>query len=339
MIRWTIKDGEKTNGRELLMRKKMKITRLIPLFAILLAFGACKKESENIFNMFEDVKVTFHDNSEYAIVEDAVVNDGDSVHIYFTVTSAKEEMMAVVVDSTNGTGTWSTRQILVTGDNRHSYSGVVKFKMQRDGKMTFRFYALNDMNVYIGDGYTSITVEGAPSYTLFADRRLYAPVEGEDNPSFLSLSTGKTYSYSEAAAVSDQIDFGIDTIYDTRDIYSTYLVYNLYALTVDDYPVPFYDVSGWTKRETKFSAPITASNNYNTFTRTLVSASKIEQQASGQTINREQTDGVIYTEGLGATRMIYFQTPEGKYGVIYVNQATRDQQDRYYVSMDIKIQK
>src|SRR5690606_38547533 len=116
------------------MRKKMKIKRINPSFAIFVAFGGRKKETENIFNIFEDVKVTIHDNSEYAIVEDAVVNDGDSVHIYFTVTSAKEEMMAVVVDSTNGTGTWSTRQILVTGDNRHSYSGVVKFKMQRDGK-------------------------------------------------------------------------------------------------------------------------------------------------------------------------------------------------------------
>lgn len=56
-------------------------------------------------------------------------------------------------------------------------------------------------------------------------------------------------------------------------------------------------------------------------------------------MNREQTDGAIYTEGLGATRMIYFKTPEGKYGVIYVNQATRDQENRHYVSMDIKIQK
>lgn len=317
----------------------MKIAKLIPLFVMLLAFSACKKESENIFTMFDDVEVTFHNNSQYAIVEDAVVNDGDSVHIYFTITSAEEEMMAVVVDSTNGTGTWSTRQILMTGSDRHAYSGVVKFKMQRDGKMTFRFYALNDKNVYIGDGYTSITVEGAPSYTLFPDRRLYAPVEGEDNPSFLSLSTGRTYSYSEAAAVSDQIDFGIDTIYDTRDDYANRLVYNLYALTVDEYPVPYYDVSGWTKRETKFSAPVTASNAYTIFTRTLVSSNRIEEQASSQTINREQTDEVIYTEGLAAARMIYFRTPEGKYGAIYVNQATRDQQDRYYVSVDVKIQK
>lgn len=321
------------------MMTTIKFKRYLPLFFTLLVFSACKVESENIFNMFDDVKVTFHDNSEYAIVEDAVVNDGDSVHIYFTVTSAKEDMMMVVVDSTNGTGTWSTRDIPITGSDRRSYSGVVKFKMQRDGKMTFRFYALNDMNVYIGDGYTSITVEGAPSYTLFPDRRLYAPVEGEDNPSFLSLSTGKTYSYSEAATVSDQIDFGIDTIFDNRPQYSTERVYNLYALTVDEYPVPYYDVSGWTKRETKFSAPVTASNAYNTFTRTLVSANRIEEVAANQTINREQTDGVIYTEGLAAGRMIYFRTPEGKYGAIYVNQATRDQQNRYYVSMDIKIQK
>ena len=321
---------------------KINIKRMLPFFCILLVFSACKVESESIFNMF-DVEVTFHNNSQYAIVEDAVVNDGDSVHIYYTVHSPNEDMMSVVVDSTNGTGTYSQREIPVTEAERRSYSGVVKFKMRRDGKMTFRFYAKNEENVYIGDGYTSITVEGAPSYTLFADRRLYAPRVNADldnpSPSFISLSTGQTYTYDEAAAVSDQIDFGIDTQYDSRANYSTFLVYNLYALTVDEYPVEFYDVSNWTKRETKFSAPITASNAYTTFTRTLVSSSRIEEQVLNQDINREQTDGVEYTQGLAAASMIYFQTPEGKYGAMYVNQATRDQQGRYYVSVDVKIQK
>lgn len=318
----------------------MKIIKLIPLVAILLAFNACKVESENIFTMFEDVKVTFHNSSEYAIVEDAVVNDGDSVHIYFTITSAKEDMMSVVVDSTNGTGTWSQRAIPISEGDRRSYSGVVKFKMQRDGKMTFRFYAMNEKNVYIGDGYTSITVDARPSYNLFADRRLYAPVEGKDDPSFLSLLTGKTYNYSEAAAVSDQIDFGIDTIFDSRPGNTSFLVYNLYALTVDEYPVPYYDVSGWSKRATKFSNPVSSSNSRQIFTQTLVSSSRIETEALKQTIDKEQTNGVEYNSGgMVATQIIYFQTPEGKYGAMYVNQATRDQQNRYYVSVDIKIQK
>lgn len=318
----------------------MKIIKLIPLVAILLAFNACKVESENIYTMFEDVKVTFQKNSEYAIVEDAVVNDGDSVHIYFTITSAKEDMMSVVVDSTNGTGTWSIVTIPTSENERRSFSGVRKFKMQRDGKMTFRFYAMNEKNVYIGDGYTSITVDARPSYNLFADRRLYAPVEGEEYPNFLSLSTGKTYSYSEAAAVSDQIDFGIDTIFDSTPGNTGFLVYNLYALTVDEYPVPYYDVSGWTKRETKFSAPLSFSNSRQFFTQTLVSSSRIETEAMKQTIDKEQTNGVVYNSGgMVATQIIYFQTPEGKYGAIYVNQATRDQQNRQYVSVDIKVQK
>lgn len=318
----------------------MKIIKLIPLVAILLAFNACKVESENLYTMFEDVKVTFQKNSEYAIVEDAVVNDGDSVHIYFTITSAKEDMMSVVVDSTNGTGTWSIVTIPTSENERRSFSGVRKFKMQRDGKMTFRFYAMNEKNVYIGDGYTSITVDARPSYNLFADRRLYAPVEGKDDPSFLSLLTGKTYNYSEATAVSDQIDFGIDTIFDSTPGNTAFLVYNLYALTVDEYPVPYYDVSGWTKRETKFSAPLSFSNSRNFFTQTLVSSSRIETETMKQTIDKEQTNGVVYNSGgMVATQIIYFQTPEGKYGAIYVNQATRDQQNRQYVSVDIKVQK
>src|SRR5690606_36336511 len=236
--------------------KKMKIKRFLPLLFAVLSFSACKVESENIFTMFDDIEVTFHSNSQYAIVEDAVVNDGDSVHIYFTVTSANEDMYSVVVDSTNGTGTWSTAIIRTAENERRSFSGVRKFKMQRDGKMTLRFFARDFKDEYLGDGYTSITVDARPSYRHIVNRRLYAPVEDDlDRPSFLSLSSGETYSYNSGNPFSSTIDFGIDTMFTTDANNPTELVYNLYFLSVDDYPVPYYDLSGWEKRETVFSAP------------------------------------------------------------------------------------
>jgi len=317
----------------------MRLKRYLPLFFTILAFSACKVESENIFNMFGDVEVTFQNNSEFAITQDAVVNDGDSVHIFFTVTSAKEDMYSVVVDSTNGTGTWSTVTIDTEDNERRSFSGVRKFKMQRDGKVTFRFYARDFKDEYLGDGYTSITVDVNPSYNHFVNRRLYAPNEDTPElPSFLSLTTGQTYTYSEGSNASAQIDFGIDTVFTADDNNPTELVYNLYSLNVDEYPVPFYDVSGWTKRETLFSEPQYNYTNTN-YTRILVSASKIQEEAEKVTIERRQTDAIYHTQGLAPQTLFYFRTPEGKYGTLYVTQSTQDTDGRPYINVHVKIQK
>jgi hypothetical protein len=319
--------------------KKMKIKRYLPLFFTLLAFSACKVESENIFTMFGDIEVTFQNSSEFAVTQDAVVNDGDSVHIYFTVTSAKADMYSVVVDSTNGTGLWSTVILRTSENERRSFSGVRKFKMQRDGKVTFRFYARDFKDEYLGDGYTSITVDARPSFNHFVNRRLYAPNEDTpDLPSFLSLTTGQTYSYSEGSAASAQIDFGIDTVFTADDNNPTELVYNLYSTSVDEYPVPFFDVSGWTQRETLFSEPQYNYSNTN-YTRVLVSASKIQEEAEKLTIDRKQTDGILHNRGLAPNTLLYFRTPEGKYGTLYVTQSTQGTDGRPYINVHVKIQK
>lgn len=321
------------------MMKTIKFKKYLPFFFTLLGFSACKVESENIFNMFTDVEVTFQNNSEFAVVQDAVVNDGDSVHIYFTITSANADMYSVVVDSTNGTGSWSTVTIPTSENERRSFSGVRKFKMQRDGKTTFRFYARDFKEGYLGDGYTSITVSSNPSYHHFVDRRLYAPREKDpDLPSFLSLTTGRTYGYNEGSAASAQIDFGIDTVFTADENNPTELVYNLYSTSVDEYPVPFYDLSGWTKREMLFSEPIYNYTNTN-YTRVLVSASKIEEEAKKVAIDRKQTDAIYHWQGLAAGTLLYFRTPEGKYGTLYITQSTHDTESRPYINVHIKIQK
>ncbi|MBD1424608.1 hypothetical protein [Sphingobacterium arenae] len=317
----------------------MKFKRYLPIFFTLLAFSACKVESENIFNMFGDIEVTFQNSSEFAVTQDAVVNDGDSVHIYFTVTSAKEDMYSVVVDSTNGTGTWSTVTIDTEGNERRSFSGVRKFKMQRDGKVTFRFYARDFKDEYLGDGYTSITINARPSFDHFVNRRLYAPNENTPElPCFLSLTTGRSYSYSEGSSASAQIDFGIDTVLTADPNNPTELVYNLYSTSVEEYPVSFYDLSGWTQRETLFSVPIYNYSNTN-YTRVLVSGSKIQEEAEKLTIDRKQTDGILHTQGLTPNTLLYFLTPEGKYGALYVTQSTQDTDGKPYINVHVKIQK
>ena len=331
------------------MKTKNIIKGLSLLFAVL-AFGSCKKESENIFTMFKDVKVTFEDRGPYAITEDAVVNDGDSVNIYYTITSPNQAMFQVAVDSTQGNGVVATRKINLDESQRHEYSGVIRMKMQRDGKTTFRVYGLSEDNIFLGDGYTSITVEEKASYIYLTNRKVYPHVielpEGSgsiadgkmtgERKSFFSLATGESFNYEEATANSDKIDFGIYFKIDTRETNYGDLVYNLYSPSTSENPLPELDMSGWTKRNTLFSAPIEAAQP--TFVNDLSSSSKIQEKAEAVDISLTQSAISESGKAFSPGNMYYFLTPEGKYGAIYISQLSSDAIGGYF-SISVKIQK
>lgn len=319
-------------------------TRKILAFLTVLAlatFASCSVESENIFDMFEDVKITFHDDSDYAVTDYRKYNDGDSVHISFTITSASKDMMKLVVDSTIGTGGANgKREFTLKESERRSYSGRLRFKIRRDGKATFRIYALDAMNVYMGDGYKSVTVEGATSYALLADRKVYKPnPERPELQTFYSIGKGKAYTYTEGLANSADIDFGIYTQIDQTQTNLGRIVFNLYSINTATNPYPAFDITNWEKRKTLFSAPVrNASGASGVFNTLLVSSSRIEEEARKQTINQTQTSFTEYASALNAGTMLYFLTPEGKYGAILINQSTVDAAGNDYLSISTKIQ-
>lgn len=318
--------------------KAIQFAKCLFLLGSILSFTSCEREAENIFNMFEGVKVTFHDGGPYSVVENTVLNDGDSVRIYFTIASEHEDMFKVVVDSSTINGQPGERTILTKESERRSYSGVIKHKMKRDGKMTFRFFALNRLDNYIGDGYTSITVEGRPSYVHLPRRRLYDPEVGNaEKPSFYSIGEGVAYSYEEAQAHADKIDFAVYTIPDERQQHLDRLAYNFYSLDVEENPVPEFDISGWEKRATLFSAPIGGGRS--TFEQVLISASAIEEEAKKRQINLKEIKTSEWDKALGPDNLVYFLTPEGKYGAIFVHQNTKDRDSKEYVSISTKMQK
>ncbi|GHE41463.1 hypothetical protein [Sphingobacterium griseoflavum] len=319
-------------------------TRKIIAFLTVLAlatFASCSVESENIFNMFDDVKITFHNDSEYAVTDYRKYNDGDSVHISFTITSATRDMMKLVVDSTIGTGGANgKREFTLNESQRRSYSGRLRFKIQRDGRATFRIYALDDKNVYMGDGYKSVTIEGAPSYTILADRKVYRPNPNKPElPTFYAIGKGKAYTYAEGQANAADIDFGIYSQIDQTQGNFGRVVFNMYAISTETNPYPAYDLSNWEKRQTLFSAPVrNASGGGGLFNAALVSSSRIEEEAKKQTINQTITSFNEYAMGLNAGSMLYFLTPEGKYGAILINQSTVDAAGEDYLSISTKIQ-
>ena len=323
--------------------KNKNIRLFCLLFAGMLIIASCKKDSQNIFNMFNDVNVTYHGDHPFSVTDYKLVNDGDSVYIDYTITSAKEDIYTVTVEvvgvvGNNGQNPVRTNNLVTNDSERRSYSRTLKLKAQRDGKTSYRIYALNEFGTYIGDGYKKVTVEVNPSYSLIANRRVYAPdTAAKVNASFYSILRGEAISYTNGQANSKDIDFGIWRREDTRPAHLGQYIYNYYSMSAPTNPFPLYDISTWTKRETLFSNPI--ANATNTFLLNLISSSLIETGAKGQNLNVRSTNFATWQAGLVAGSMIYFLTPEGKYGAILVNASSKDYEDRPFLNISVKIQK
>ena len=338
MIHWI-----KLNCKELHFNiKKMKIKNISKFFLLasgLLILGSCKKESESIFDMFEDVTVTFNNSDPKAVVDYKQVNDNTEIWIDFTINSANEDMYTVTVERTTGTGFDRSTVYTLTNDQRRSFSNVFKYTIQRDGQTSFRVFARNQKGVYIGDGYKKVVVDGNPSYKIFANRNIYLPdTAAKALPSFFSLNDATSFSYNDGAANAAKIDFGIyRRMYVNSSNGQTEFAVNLYSISTPTSPLTVYDVSGWNpKRTTKFSAPITSQAT--PFVNSAVSGSAIEALAKARTINLNATVGATAAAGLAAGSAVFFLTPEGKYGMMLINSVTSDYEKRPLINVSIKMQ-
>lgn len=306
----------------------------------MLTLGSCKKESKNVFNMFTDVTVEFHGENPLSVVDYKQVNDGDEVYIDYTITSANEDMYFIGIEKLAGASNGSPeRSVISITDNsrRRSYSDVIKLKMARDGKTTYRIYAFNRQNVYMGDGYKKVTIDVNTSYIFKHNRKVYYPDAEKTRASFYSILRDETFSYSNGKANSADIDFGIWVALDQNPARLNQPIFNLYSLSHPTNPFPAYDISDWQKRGTKFST--IRFSQATIFNYTLVSSSAIVSNAIAATPNQTSLVGTQSTNGLVANSMVYFLTPEGKYGCIFVNASTSDYDGKPYLSISVKMQK
>lgn len=320
----------------------MKIKNISKIFLAILAISmlfSCKKEADSIFTMFEGVTVTFKNSDPRTVVDYKEVNDNSEVWVDFTINSANEDMYTVTVERTTATGFDRSTVFTLTDGQRRSFSNVYKYLLQRDGKTSFRVYARNQKGVYIGDGYTKVTVEGKASHTLYANRVIYLPdTTAKVLPSFISLAKGQTFSYSNGKANSADIDFGVWRRYEPSTSNPTLAgwVYNMYAIGSQPAAFNIYDVTTWDKRTTKFSAQVTGGSAI--FLNTLVSGSTIETAAKARTINLTAITGTTVANGLTAGNIIYFQTPDLKYGAMLINSITTDLERKPLINVSIKLQ-
>jgi hypothetical protein len=318
--------------------KTKNILKSFLALSSLFILGSCSKEADNIFNMFEDVTVEFKNSDPRCVVDHKVVNDNSEVWIDFTINSGNEEMYSVIVEKSVNAGLERTTYT-PTNAERRSYSNILKTTIQRDGSASYRVFALNAKGIYIGDGYKKVTVEQNASYKILPNKVIYFPdTVGKVLPSFFSLRDGNTFSYTNAAANSANIDFGIfRTLYKDAQG-NTKFAANLYNAIAPSTIFPIYDISAWTtKRATKFSAP-TTSNAATVFANSCVSSSTIEAQAKMRTINLNATTGTTDVTGVASGMIIFFLTPENKYGVMLINSVTSDYDKKPLINVSVKIQ-
>jgi len=325
--------------------KIRNIQRLMLAAIGITLFAACKKESPNIFNMFDAVTVTYNNSSPQAVTDYKLVNDGEDVIIDYTIASTGEDMYTVVLEkkagATGGTPDRSTTVVL-NDSQRRSYSGKVTLKMQRDGKNTYRVYALNKAGYFIGDGYKEVVVEVNPSYTFLTNRILYLPdTATRVRNAFLSLSDGTTYNYTNGAANSAKIDLGVwrrpNPSTNPSEVTSQPYLYGFYSISTPTNPFPLYDVSSWQKRATKFAAPQNSQSTV--FNINATSSSVIEGLAKARNPSLTLFTPTGNSNNLVGDCSISFLTPEGKYGILYIVSITNDLEGRPFMRVHIKIQK
>jgi hypothetical protein len=329
----------------------MKLIKSIIGFAALgaLFLTACKKEGENIFNMFNDVEVTFHDTHPFSITGYKQVNDGDSVYIDYTITSKDKDMYAACLLEV---GTSSPIKTVLNDSQRKSYSGVIKMKATKAGKTSYRIYPLDKVGVYMGDGGKTITIDVLPNISYFNQRIVRVPDSlSKEGECYVSLSTGELFTYNQVMAnpeLSAKIDFGVYRKFfpEVRNAQNSitqnaHLKYYLYSLSASPLPFSHFDISTWTKRGTLFSTRFTTgSTDFPKFT----SGSTIQTSASTKTINQlGPVEIALLSSGTVTASftnsLLYFKTPEGKYGALYLSSVGANYKTGTYLVFQIKTQK
>lgn len=332
-----------------------KYISLIFIICIAAGLSSCKKEGPSIFNMFTDVKVEFSNKDPHNIVDYKQVNVNDEVWIDYTVTSAKDDMYFIDLLEVGG-DTQTPVKYPLDESMRRVATGHIVLKPNRTGKISYRLFAADKNGYYLGDGYKVLTLDVANDFTFVTERYAELPnpyikidsltgnftyVYPTSPPnyaaavqSFFSLSEGKSYAYTEGAANSAKIDFGIyskPTV--TRNAATGVITYTphyyIYSTGVSPSPVPFtgFDFTGWTAKGALFSA--TQANSVFTGIRTGQQIADAAAKVAVNLTNTEMVPGSAY----------YFKTATGKYGMIWAHDYGSDRlHERPYVNFWIKIQ-
>lgn len=300
--------------------------------AIVFAIGlaACEKTVDPVDDF--KVGVEYRSSSPKAVTSDVALNPKDSIYLDFTISSPDQDMAYVEIQK-NGVRI-DTFQ-LTNQANKRSFSKVKGYMVDSAaGEYSYRVLARNSRAIFLGDGGKAIKVTVKPDFMLWSQRFLAVPdTVAKTNKAYMSLSEGKTYSYTEAGAISSKIDLGyyFDTTGRGTATTNDDQFHSIYSISAPQSQLGFYDISSWTKNVTLFKR--LSGVNFNT------------QLTSGGAINtlvkNNMTTGTSTKISLlVANNVIGFKTADGKYGAMLiriVNGSTPDKTTN--IEIDVKIQK
>jgi hypothetical protein len=300
------------------------------LIVIALGLTACEKKVDPVDDFA--VTVEYRNSRPKALTSDVTLNPKDSIYLDFTITSPDEDMTFVEIQK-NGVRI-DTFQLAGQADKR-SFSKVKGYMADSiPGNYSYRVLARNSRAIFLGDGGKTIKVTINPDFMLWAQRILAVPdTVNKTNKAYMSLSEGKTYSYTEAGAVSSKIDFGYyyDTTGRGTSVTTDDQFHSFYSPSAAQPQLGYYDISSWTKNVTIFKK--LSGVNFNT------------QLTSGGAINtlvrNNMTSGTSTKVTLLATgNVIGFKTADGKYGAMLIRIVNGSSPDKTTsIEIDVKVQR
>ena len=303
-----------------------KILTAIILLAV--AFSSCEKKVDPVDGNY--ATVTLKDDGTKFVIGDLTVNPGDSLFFSFTIATERPMKYVGIQKNPVNQTAFVTRDTL--SNEMSSYTTVKKIKADTaNGTYLYRIVAHDAAGVYIGASDIKVTV--SPDFYFYTYRFLQVPdTTAKTNTCFMSASQGKVFSYTNGAANSAAIDFGI--MYDTTGAASSSttddLRFCLYSLNAPQGQIPFYDLSSWTKNNTIMKKATSPAFN------TLLSAGSIR---TGCNTNLASGTSTKITQ-LVSGNLVYFRTAAGKNGCMQITftNGSSPAMDSY-VSVDVKIER
>lgn len=299
--------------------KKINII-YISLLTLIIMSTACEKKVAPIDSY--GVTVEYKSSGAKYATGDMTINPKDSIFFDFTITSASADIAVVEIQKNSA----KIDTFKMAGSGVRTFSGLKKYMADSAaGDYSYRILARDAKGQFLGDGDKLIKVTIAPDFVFHSYRFLYVPDStAKTNKCYFSTVDGKTYSYTDGAAKSADIDFGF--FYDTTT--SGAPKHTIYALTASTF-LP-YDISTWTKNATILKKATTPAFS------TLLSSAGLN--AAGVTNLASGSSNKV--TALASGNLVFFRTAKGKYGCLQVNFIEgSNASPTTYINVDVKVQK
>jgi hypothetical protein len=297
--------------------------------SMIILFTACQKKTDPVDG--NNATVSLVNGGTGYVTDNITVNPKDSIFFSFTINTTKDMRYVGIQKNPVNQVAFITRD---TVSSAHLRSYTTEKRLRADsanGDYIYRIVAHDAAGRYIGHKDIIVSVKADFNYYTF--RMLQVPdTTAKTNTCYMAATTGTVYSFTNGAANSAQIDFGMyfDTTGTLTPSTTDDLKFCVYALSAAQPQLSYYDISTWTKNATIMKRATSPAFN------TLTSAGAL--RSAGVTNLSSGTSAKI--DKLVANNLVFFKTAGGKVGCMLVNFVSGNAPNKEtFISVDVKIEK